>query len=67
MLIFPMDPRKYPTFFLPVLINQGSINSSHGINCLSFEVAKSFEAFIQSVPQLVNEDQFNDMLALLWP
>lgn len=65
---YSKDSRKnYTSPFLPILINQGSVNSSHWINCLSSEVAKSFEAFIQSVPKLADEDQFNDMPLLLWP
>ena len=43
----PCRPRREPRPQSgPVLINQGSVDSSHRISRLSFEVAESLEAFI---------------------
>lgn len=52
---------------LAILINQGSINSSHRINCLSFEVTETFEAFYSISCELANEEQFSDLPVLWWP
>lgn len=59
--------KQYTWSLLPIPIRHELINRSCRINVPSFEVKKIFAVFIQSVPKLADEKQFNDMPVLLYP